>query len=97
MFYEAEYQRVIYKKNPLVEVVCGISFPQLLEIGIEEPVEFQKAIRSKYPILKTQNKVFSLLVKVKLRIQNLKLHIYFLVNVNVGLFLFLITLSLFLL
>lgn len=58
MFYEAEYQRVIYKKNPLVEVVCGISFPQLLEIGIEEPVEFQKAIRSKYPILKTQNKVF---------------------------------------
>lgn len=45
-----EFERVIYKHNPLVEVVCQLRFPPILKISHQEPVEFQDAIRSKYPL-----------------------------------------------
>lgn len=46
-----EFERVIYKRNPLVEVVCQLRFPPILKISHQEPVEFQDMIRFKYPLL----------------------------------------------
>ncbi|MGB3494681.1 MAG: TIGR04255 family protein [Elainellaceae cyanobacterium] len=48
-----ESERVIYKHNPLVEVVCQLRFPPILKISHQEPVELQDAIRSKYPLFET--------------------------------------------
>jgi uncharacterized protein (TIGR04255 family) len=45
-----EFERVIYKRNPLVEVVCQLRFPPILKISHQEPVEFQDAIRFRYPL-----------------------------------------------
>lgn len=45
-------QRVIYKKNPLVEVICQLRFPTILRIDAQAPVEFQESVRREYPILK---------------------------------------------
>ena len=41
--------RVIYEKNPLVEVVCQIRFDPILRIQTEPPAEFQDRIRRDYP------------------------------------------------
>jgi uncharacterized protein (TIGR04255 family) len=46
-----DVERVIYKRNPLVEVVGQLRFPQILKIANYDPVEFQDAIRIDYPIL----------------------------------------------
>lgn len=43
-------ERVIYEKNPLVEVVCQFRFPEILAIEAKPPVEFQEIIRNKFPI-----------------------------------------------
>lgn len=43
-------ERVIYKKNPLTEVICQLRFPTILEISSEQPATFQKRIRSSYPL-----------------------------------------------
>lgn len=43
-------KRVIYKKNPLVEVIIQLRFPSILSINANEPAEFQEAIRQKFPI-----------------------------------------------
>ncbi len=43
-------ERVIYSKNPLMEVVCQIKFPTLLKIEVNKPSEFQEKIRSTFPI-----------------------------------------------
>jgi len=48
-----EFERVIYKHNPLVEVVCQLRFPPILKISHQEPVEFQDRIRVKYPLFET--------------------------------------------
>ncbi|WP_017303492.1 TIGR04255 family protein [Spirulina subsalsa] len=48
-----EFERVIYERNPLVEVVCQLSFPPILKITHQEPVEFQDRIRSQYPLFET--------------------------------------------
>lgn len=45
-------ERVIYNKNPLVQVVCQLRFPAILRIDSEQPVEFQERIRKQYPILR---------------------------------------------
>lgn len=52
-----ESPRVIYKKNPLVEVICQLRFPTILQVSVQPPAAFQEAIRDRYPILedKTQN------------------------------------------
>ena len=44
-----DYPRVIYARNPLVEVVCQVDFPPILRISAEEPMAFQERIRHLYP------------------------------------------------
>ncbi|MEO1395543.1 MAG: TIGR04255 family protein [Cyanobacteria bacterium J06634_5] len=44
-------ERVIYNRNPLVDVVSQLRFPVLLKIANQDPVEFQDAIRDDYPLL----------------------------------------------
>ena len=45
-----EAVRVIYQKNPLVEVVCQLRFPRILSINETLPAEFQERIREIYPL-----------------------------------------------
>src|SRR5262249_5898630 len=47
--------RVIYRRNPLQEVVCQIRFPRLLDIEAEVPARFQSAIVADYPLLSVRN------------------------------------------
>lgn len=42
--------RVIYSKNPLVEVICQLRFPSILRIDSEVPSKFQEKIRHQYPL-----------------------------------------------
>ncbi|MCK4658422.1 MAG: TIGR04255 family protein [Phycisphaerae bacterium] len=41
--------RVVYRKNPLVEVICQVRFPPILRIDSEPPAGFQEKIRAEYP------------------------------------------------
>lgn len=43
--------RVIYKQNPLVEVICQLKFPPILKIESEPPSAFQERIRKQYPMM----------------------------------------------
>lgn len=45
-----ESERVIYNRNPLIEVVCQLRFPPILKISHSEPVEFQDEVRLQYPL-----------------------------------------------
>ena len=47
------YDRVIYKKNPLVEVICQLRFPCILIINEKQPTEFQEKIRYEFPLYQT--------------------------------------------
>jgi uncharacterized protein (TIGR04255 family) len=47
-----ERARVIYKVNPLEEVICQLRFPPLLRIESETPVAFQERIRGRFPFYK---------------------------------------------
>lgn len=42
-------KRIIYKNNPLDQVVCQIRFPSILKIESEAPSDFQEIIRKKFP------------------------------------------------
>ena len=42
-------QRVIYGKNPLIEVIIQLRFPKILALNTKDPVDFQEAIRDEYP------------------------------------------------
>lgn len=44
--------RVIFARNPLVEVICQVRFARLLKIESELPVAFQEALRQQYPKLR---------------------------------------------
>jgi uncharacterized protein (TIGR04255 family) len=44
------YERVIYKRNPLIGVICQLRFPRILMINEKQPAEFQERIREKYPL-----------------------------------------------
>src|SRR5687768_9490054 len=48
-----EFDRVIYERNPLVEVVCQLRFPPILRISHQEPAEFQDEIRFQYPLFES--------------------------------------------
>lgn len=52
-----DYERVIYQRNPLVEVACQIRFPTILKISNQEPFEFQDRIRFNYPLYEVQKYV----------------------------------------
>lgn len=47
--------RVIYKKNPLIEVVCQLRFPRILSINEKLPAVFQERIRGEYPLFEVAN------------------------------------------
>ncbi|MEL7357894.1 MAG: TIGR04255 family protein [Cyanobacteria bacterium J06560_6] len=50
-------ERVIYERNPLVEVIGQLRFPPILKIANADPVQLQDAIRDDYPLLETINNV----------------------------------------
>lgn len=47
-------QRSFYTKSPLVEVVCQLRFPTVLEIAEGLPAEFQRRIADDYPLLEVR-------------------------------------------
>ncbi|MCF4967854.1 TIGR04255 family protein [Nostoc sp. CMAA1605] len=47
------YERVIYERNPLIEVIAQLRFPTILRIGSQQPVEFQDNVRFEYPIFES--------------------------------------------
>jgi uncharacterized protein (TIGR04255 family) len=49
-----ESPRVVYGKNPLVDVICQLRFPTVLRIGAEQPADFQDKIRREYPLYSLQ-------------------------------------------
>ena len=49
-----QHERVIYDKNPLIEVVGQVRFPRSLEIDAALPIELQKKIAHEYPKLEIQ-------------------------------------------
>lgn len=49
--------RVKYKNSPLVQVVCQVRFPALLEIDVEPPLDFHRAIRLVFPEMTQSNEV----------------------------------------
>lgn len=49
-----DVDRVIYRENPLAEVVCQIRFPRILAIDERLPAEFQERIGENYPFVETQ-------------------------------------------
>jgi uncharacterized protein (TIGR04255 family) len=44
-----ESPRVVYRNNPIVEVICQLRFPRILRIDAELPIAFHERIRSHYP------------------------------------------------
>ncbi|CCD96503.1 hypothetical protein BRAO375_600076 [Bradyrhizobium sp. ORS 375] len=50
-----ERTRVLYEENPLTDVICHFDFPRVLAIDNELPVDFQKLLVSRYPLLKTRS------------------------------------------
>jgi uncharacterized protein (TIGR04255 family) len=44
-----EVKRVIYRKNPLDQVVCQLRFPPILKIDAGIPADFQERIRRDFP------------------------------------------------
>jgi uncharacterized protein (TIGR04255 family) len=44
--------RVVYEKNPLIEVVCQLRFPPILRIDTEPPGTFQEKIRKDFPLFR---------------------------------------------
>lgn len=52
-----ETARVIYDKNPLVEVACQLSFPRLLAIDERIPSDFQTLLGADYPFVETREVV----------------------------------------
>jgi uncharacterized protein (TIGR04255 family) len=49
-----ESERVLYKKNPLVEVICQFRFPTILRIREGQLADFQDRIRRDYPVYSEQ-------------------------------------------
>lgn len=43
-------ERVIYKINPLLEVIIQYKFPKILALNSQDPIEFQEAIKANFPI-----------------------------------------------
>lgn len=44
-----QVERVIYKRNPLSQVICQLRFPPILKIDTTVPAEFQDRIRKEFP------------------------------------------------
>jgi uncharacterized protein (TIGR04255 family) len=50
-------ERVIYARNPLIEVICQARFPRNLELEAQLPIDFQGRVRDDYPIFRTREEV----------------------------------------
>ncbi len=50
--------RVVYRKNPLVEVICQLRFPTILRIGVNGVADFQDKVRQEYPLYELQEPSF---------------------------------------
>ena len=44
-----ETERVIYRDNPLQQVICQLRFPTILRIDTESPADFQEHVRHLFP------------------------------------------------
>ncbi|MEQ8752419.1 MAG: TIGR04255 family protein [Coleofasciculus sp. G1-WW12-02] len=53
LMYLPESERVIYERNPLIQVACQLRFPPILKISRQEPVDFQDEIRFQYPLFES--------------------------------------------
>lgn len=53
-----ESERVIYERNPLIQVACQLRFPPILKISHQEPVEFQDEMRFQYPLFESTQPQF---------------------------------------
>ena len=62
--------RVVYQRNPLVEVICQIRFPAILRIDAEPPADFQDEIRVRYPLFQ-QDQEAPLTVEVPAELRQL--------------------------
>lgn len=49
-----DVEHVVYRKNPLIEVVCQLRFPRILSINEKPPADFQDAIRKEYPLFEVK-------------------------------------------
>ena len=49
-----ESERVLYKNNPLVEVICQLRYPTILRIREGQLADFQDRVRKGYPIYSEQ-------------------------------------------
>ncbi|UWQ83532.1 TIGR04255 family protein [Leisingera caerulea] len=47
-------ERVVYERNPLVEVVCQLRFPRALEIDQSIPAAFQRGVSENFPLTETR-------------------------------------------
>lgn len=54
-----ESERVLYEKNPLVEVICQLRFPTILRIREGQLADFQDIIRKDYPAYSEQEPSFA--------------------------------------
>jgi uncharacterized protein (TIGR04255 family) len=52
-----DFERVIYRRNPLIEVVFQARVPRYLPIETESPSEFQKLVIKEYPIYEQRSVV----------------------------------------
>ena len=46
----SQKERVVFKHNQLMDVVCQLRFPAILAIAEKSPVEYQEAIRKTFPL-----------------------------------------------
>ncbi len=44
-----EYERILFRRNPLDRVFCQVRFPPILRIDAEVPAEFQERVRRTFP------------------------------------------------
>ena len=47
-----ESPRESYDENPIVEVICQLRFPPILDISAKKPAEFQGLVRRDYPLFR---------------------------------------------
>jgi len=56
-----ESSRVVYKRNPLIEVICQLRFPTILRINTEGVANFQDKVRREYPLYEVKEPTIELL------------------------------------
>lgn len=45
-----ESDRVVYSKTPLLQVICQLRFPPILDIGASDPAQYQNLVRQDFPL-----------------------------------------------